>query len=264
MSGQGDSEDRESYHMNINALEVIEVARALQTVHGLEKLSLLDKPVVIGHSFGGWITMLCGRDYGKELGGIIVLDSSVRPPNHPNNLRGPPMKRKKPGTKTREELRKRFRLMPPQPVTNKYLLDYIFPLSVRETDEGVVVWKDDPNRFQKNSDYNPNYTQQEAIAMDARMSQRLRGIQCRMTLMWGEHSEFFQDPAVLEYMRREVEAYSPGGHAHTPIIMIPDAHHHVMFDQPLVVVTSLQAVLSGWYAADEQERWSRSLPMSKM
>ena len=44
----------------------------------------------------------------------------------------------------------------------------------------------------------------------------------------------------------------------------PDAHHHVMFDQPLVVVTSLQAVLSGWYAADEQERWSRSLPMSKM
>ena len=154
--------------MNTNALEVIEVARALQSVHGLE---ITEKPVVIGHSFGGWITMLCGRYYGEELGGIIVLDSSVRPANHPNNMRGPPMKKKKPGTKTREELRKRFRLMPPQPVKNNYLLDYIFPLSVRETDEGVIVWKDDPNRFQKNSDYNPNYTQEEAIEMDTRMSQ---------------------------------------------------------------------------------------------
>ena len=86
-----------------------------------------------------------------------------------------------------------------------------------------------------------------------------------MTIMWGEHSEFFQDPAVVEYMRREVEAHSPGGTQHTPIIMIPDSHHHVMFDQPLVVVTALQTVLSGWLAADEQESLgSRSLPMAKM
>jgi pimeloyl-ACP methyl ester carboxylesterase len=32
-------------------------------------------------------------------------------------------------------------------------------------------------------------------------------------------------------------------HARTPIV-IPDAHHHIMLDQPLALVTALQALLA--------------------
>ena len=244
LSGQGDSENRDLYAMTTNAIEVMEVARALKTKHNA---MVPDKPIIIGHSYGGWVTLVVGKNYGNELGGTIVLDSSVRPSNHPMNKAGPPMRKKKPGTKTKEELKKRFRLMPPQPIINQYLLDYIFPLSVTDK-RGKWEWKDDAERFSKHVDFKSKSTMNQMAVIQ---SQRLRGQKCRLSLLYGEHSLFFEDKEViLNHMRKELEMFPPKGQIYTPIIMIPNSHHHLMFDQPLMTVTVLRTILNEWYASD--------------
>ena len=64
MSGQGDSDTRPEYTMEINALEVMAVARATT-----QEFSSSQKPIIIGHSFGGYITLMCGQKHGDELSG---------------------------------------------------------------------------------------------------------------------------------------------------------------------------------------------------
>ena len=40
-----------------------------------------EKPVVVGHSFGGYMTMCYGHNYGDALSGAVIVDSFVRPPS---------------------------------------------------------------------------------------------------------------------------------------------------------------------------------------
>jgi pimeloyl-ACP methyl ester carboxylesterase len=35
----------------------------------------------------------------------------------------------------------------------------------------------------------------------------------------------------------------------TPYIVLPEAHHHLMVDQPLAFVTAIRAILAGWGVA---------------
>ena len=203
-----------------------------------------------------FVVLRCIEDGGKLtlcFASIVVLDSAVRPADHPNNLQGPPMKKKKKGTKTLTELRSRFKLMPPQPTKNQYLLDYIFPLSVRKDFENTdtIVWKDDPLRFQKMMGKMGTYTPTDINEFVQNMSQRLRNLKCRLTVCWAEHSVFFQDPSIELYMKKELELYPPTGQTgRTPFIMVPDSYHHLMFDQPRMMVTILRTILSEWHAVD--------------
>jgi pimeloyl-ACP methyl ester carboxylesterase len=56
--------------------------------------------------------------------------------------------------------------------------------------------------------------------------------------MWGERSKLVT-PETAAYMRR----LAPAG---TPTVVIPDADHHVMVDQPLAFVAALRGLLSVW------------------
>lgn len=52
-------------------------------------------------------------------------------------------------------------------------------------------------------------------------------------------------------MSRETAAYmSQLTGADAPIVEIPEAHHHVMLDQPLAFVVALRALLESWTRAD--------------
>src|SRR5581483_9274530 len=39
-----------------------------------------EPPVIVGHSFGGFVTMLTGGLYGERLKGVVIVDSPVNPP----------------------------------------------------------------------------------------------------------------------------------------------------------------------------------------
>ena len=70
LSGMGDSEKREEYSAALRAQEIL---------HVLKAADLGPQPIVIGHSFGGLMTMRFGADFGDQIGGAIIVDSPVLP-----------------------------------------------------------------------------------------------------------------------------------------------------------------------------------------
>ena len=71
LSGNGNSDWRESYTGELLAEEVWQVCQAAK---------LGDKPFVVGHSFGGWVALEAGKFHDAELGGILFMDFTTAPP----------------------------------------------------------------------------------------------------------------------------------------------------------------------------------------
>ena len=63
LSGNGDSGWRERYSGELFAREVMAVCDAAE---------LGERPFVVGHSFGGFVTLEVGHHFGDQLGGISV------------------------------------------------------------------------------------------------------------------------------------------------------------------------------------------------
>jgi len=122
----------------------------------------------------------------------------------------------------------RFRLMPPQPCENLFALDAIARRSARETvDEhgkpGFALCFD-PHFWEKFGRIDP-----APIVAAARAP---------MALIRGAKSKLFKaDDA--DYLMSFLKAGSPH-------VVIPEAEHHVMIDQPLAFVAALRALLAAW------------------
>src|SRR5580704_10935948 len=80
LSGMGDSDWRPphgeagGYSMDLFAREQMAVCEAAGMFVGAEP------PVIVAHSFGGFVAMLTGGRYGDRLKGTVILDSPVNPP----------------------------------------------------------------------------------------------------------------------------------------------------------------------------------------
>jgi pimeloyl-ACP methyl ester carboxylesterase len=80
LSGAGDSGWRDRYTPEQYAEEVAAVA----TDAGFG-----DDVIIVGHSFGGYITLKTGLLYHDRLAGIVLVDSAVRPPGLQVGARSP-------------------------------------------------------------------------------------------------------------------------------------------------------------------------------
>ena len=136
-SGMGDSEWRSRYDKDT----------FVEDVWGVVKETGLIKPVVVGHSFGGMVSLATADKYGDQMSGLILVDFVVRrPENHIEWYKNMPPSKPPKIRPSKEELIQRFRLMPPQDCQNQYLLDFIAEKSVRETDGGWS-WTFDPSTY---------------------------------------------------------------------------------------------------------------------
>ena len=127
LSGSGDSDHRQRYSAKTFALEISSVC---------EHAGLF-KPVVVGHSFGGTMTRITGHLYPDLLHSIVLVDSVI--PASVGSRTPPAMPRQKVRTyQTRAEGMRRFRLRPPQPSSNDYVIEHIAHHSLRETKDGFV------------------------------------------------------------------------------------------------------------------------------
>jgi pimeloyl-ACP methyl ester carboxylesterase len=222
-SGMGDSDWRDAYRMETFALEQIAVCEhAGMFAHA-------EKPIIVAHSFGGFVTLVTGADHGDRFTGVVIVDSPVNPPNRPR--RGPPKNVR--GGKvypTLEAALARFRLAPPQPCENHFIMDYIarWSLARRPLETGDSEgwgWKFDPGIWQRFS----------VSKSDADL---LRSIRCRVALMRGDRSALFEDDA-RDYMC-SLLGYQ------VPFVVIPEARHHIMLDQPLAFIAALRTLLQEW------------------
>ncbi|HEX3332750.1 MAG TPA: alpha/beta hydrolase, partial [Acidimicrobiales bacterium] len=116
LSGHGDSGHRDTYHPEQWADEVIAVATSADA-------GFSGMPVVVGHSMGGFITIVTAARHSDRLAGVIVCDSPVAeadPEIRAHDAFGRP--RTYP---TIDAAVARFRTVPPQEHYLDYVVDYV-------------------------------------------------------------------------------------------------------------------------------------------
>ncbi len=220
LSGHGDSGRRDVYSHPLWAQEVMTM---------VDVAGFPDPPVIVGHSLGGMVTIETAARYGDHLAGAVIVDSPVRRPDPESEEGARGAAFRYPGVyRTLELALERFRLVPTQPCENDFIVDYIARHSLHETEAGWT-WKFDPRLFR------------QALVS---MHDQLAAVTCRVALLRGELSVVVPED-VGEYM------YELMGRV-APVVSIPEAHHHVMLDQPLAFVAALRTLLADW---------NHSLPM---
>lgn len=212
--GMGFSDWREFYDIPLYARQVHEVAAHA----GFFDRSA--KPWLVGHSFGGFVTLGYGAFHGETVEGAVVIDSPVRPPKQ--ERRSAPPSRGGRVYASKEEALARFRLLPGQECENLFILDHIARQSLHEVDGGWT-WLFDPQLWPK-----MRYDMKAAIEMVGEIS-------CPVTLIRGEESSLVTDE-LWDFMKQVFSAST----AH---VSIPQARHHVMLDQPLALIAALRTII---------------------
>jgi pimeloyl-ACP methyl ester carboxylesterase len=212
LSGYGDSGHRSQYTARGFATEIIQCC----------EIAGLNRPIVVGHSFGGAMTRVAAFLQPSSLAGIVLVDSMV--PFHRGDRTPPPMpKLKDRHYATLEAGKRRFRLRPPQPCENNYIIDYIAAHSLRATAKGYQ-FKLDPAVFAK-------MPPDENLPVAADM---IRQLKIPVGLIYGTDSRFFSPDLVTSITDLIDPALFAGINA---------AHHHVFLDQPVIFTTTLLQML---------------------
>jgi pimeloyl-ACP methyl ester carboxylesterase len=212
LSGHGDSDRRPSYSLTAWAAEVGAVAVAA---------GIAGRPVVIGHSMGGWVALTFAVEHADELAGVVIIDSPVAVPTpeeeaaRAQSAFGPLRV-----YATAEQARARYRTVPDQAGSLDFVVDHVAAQSFRPV-EGGYSWKFDPAVFSR----------------PAGIHELLGRVTGRTALF---RSEFGLIPPVIG-----LQMYRMLGQV-TPVIELPAAGHHPMLDQPLALVTGLRTLLADW------------------
>jgi len=225
LSGHGDSGTRTEYSLEQWTDEVVAVADAG---------GIAGPPVVIGHSMGGFVTIATAARHPARLGGAIVCDSPVTEPDpeveayklreafgHPRTY------------STVVEAVRHFRTIPAQDQYLPYVMDHVAHHSIRPVDGGWQ-WKFDPRVFE-----------QFGGSMRGVAFPYLSQVRCRFALLRSEHGLVTAD--IGRTMYDELGRV-------TPVIEIPEAGHHAMLDQPLILLTALRSLLADWDHSEPRAR----------
>jgi pimeloyl-ACP methyl ester carboxylesterase len=224
LAGMGGSDWRDTYSFVSFAHE----ARA-----GAEAAGLYDapeKPVFIGHSFGGAQVLHAAIRYPEWMKAAILVDSGFGPPPASEGFRSPQM-RNQPNRiyPTLEEALARFRFMPPQGCSNLFIADYIARRSLKEVPmEGGGTgwtWRFDPFLWSK---------------LDHGV---LGDLFDKITLTTPTVHIYGDDSEIIRMHHGRGGRRLPDT---VKSIVIPDSEHHIMVDQPLALVAALRSVLTLW------------------
>ena len=214
LSGHGDSGRRSDYEVGLWAQEVLAVGESFVVVGAL---------VVVVHSLGGFVAVASGVAGGDRVAGTIVLDSPMVEDD-------PEVEAARIGAAFGVPKRYpsmdvaigRFRTVPAQDHYDPFILDYVARHSLRQVGD-EWEWKFDPKLF-------------KAISRNA-AAEQLPKIGTRVALL---RSEFgLVTPEIGQII------YDNLGRV-APVVELPLAGHHMMLDQPLILLTALRALLADW------------------
>ncbi|NKC16714.1 MAG: alpha/beta fold hydrolase [Gammaproteobacteria bacterium] len=219
LAGMGDSGTREDYAAH---LRVAEIQAVLDAAH------LGEKPYLVGHSLGGFMSALYANYHRSALAGTVIVDSPIVPPEHPKAPGPPPDMQKVRTYRDFATGLARFALRPEQPAAPRYLHEFIGRHSLQRQESGDWTWKFDPLSL------HPRYFAEP-------YHEHLQSATCKRALIYGQHSALIR-PQVARYMRRIMGAQSP-------VLEIPAAYHHLMLDQPIAFISTLRMLLAIWLQA---------------
>ena len=191
-------------------------------VWGVVKDTGMKDPIVVGHSFGGMVSLITASKHSEDMSGLLLVDFVVNKPEEHHEWYEDRVPARPPRiVKEREELIKRFRLMPPQQCINQYLVDYIADHSIRETEKGWA-WTFDPSAY-------------DGLIIGSDHSKILSELSCPVGFYYGEHT--------IEFKEGELETMKDLLPEDSPIFGLKDAQHHLMLDQPLPFIENLERLI---------------------
>ncbi len=217
MSGMGNSGHRDAYSLRQTGRE----AHAAAIEGGL--FDAAAKPVIVAHSFGGYGALGACHDHPESYGGLVLVDSIL------HDLDSSSIEWSLPKTTrrvyaTHTEALARFRLLPERELESLWALDAIGRSGIcHDPAAGGWTWKFDIGCFEKR------------IAEDL---SPLAKAAVPIAIVRGEESPLYT-PELRDRIARLFGE-------HLPDIVIPDAGHHIMADQPLALATALRTLLAVW------------------
>ena len=213
LSGSGDSDHRESYSQEMYAKEIKSVCDAM----GWQSADF------IAHSMGGSISLNATSIYPGIFKSLYLLDSIViLPPDKVRNF-----------SSNRSMIRadfiyedeasaiESFRLIPPQPCRNEFLLNHIAINSYKQIEEGWLLKSD--GKMMK------TYQSKD-------LTETLMAIQCPIYIVYGLMSQIFTQE-ILDY------TVYVGNIPPERVIGVPGTMHHLFVDDPLSVIEELKKLL---------------------
>ena len=213
LSGSGDSDHRESYSQEMYAKEIKSVCDEM----GWQSADF------IAHSMGGSISLNATSIYPEIFKSLYLLDSIViLPPDKVRNF-----------SSNRSMIRadfvyedeasavESFRLIPPQPCRNEFLLNHIAINSYKQTEEGWLLKSD--GKMMK------TYQSKD-------LTETLMAIQCPIYIVYGLMSQIFTQE-ILDY------TVYVGNIPPERVIGVPGTMHHLFVDDPLSVIEELKKLL---------------------
>ena len=225
LSGHGDSGHRSAYSLEQWTDEVMAVAGAGD---------IAGPPVVVGHSMGGFVTIGTAARHGDAVSGAIVCDSPVTEPDPEiSSYRLKEAFGRPRVYPTMDDAIAHFRTVPAQDNYLDYVMDHVAHNSVRPT-EGGLQWKFDRDVFA-----------QFGGGLRSVALPYLSRLRCRFALLRSQYG--LVTPDIGRFMYEELGRV-------TPVIEIPEAGHHAMLDQPLILLTALRTLLADWDHSEPRPR----------
>lgn len=210
LCGMGDSEHRDTYSIKTYVDDILTFVGSLDT-----------KPMVIGHSFGGRICYKAVLQTPEIFQGLVLVDVPFYPSDHNFEWANRPLKvREHKRYRTLEEAVGDFRLSPPQPCSNQYILNHIARNSFHQQSNDWFL-KFDPRLFSQ-LDYLSLVS--DGASPDVPL----------VASIYGGSSITFAEP-----LRQFNASVLP----EVGLIEIADAGHHVFLDKPLEFVDVLRDLL---------------------
>lgn len=208
-SGMGQSEGRAEFNADV----FLEDIKAVMRAEGGGRFSL------VAHSFGGTRALRLCADEPTLIKQAVILDSYA---HFPALEKEEPFITPRPRKlyATYEDARARFRLTPPEHAAEPYLVDYLAHHSIEQIEAGF--------RWRFADTLGGKLIEVDGPAMLAR-------IQVPIICMHGALSRVTRKgrgQRIVDHIRGARGS-----------IAIPEAHHHIMLDQPLALIAALRAVL---------------------
>ena len=208
-SGMGNSGERPHYDTDIHAHDL---AGFIEQLH-------LAPATVVGHSFGGLRTLRVCANHSGLIEHAIIVDSYFNLTTVEQSRASRPLRSRM--FTDYQSLRERYRLLPDQPAAFPEMIDYIAHHSIKQVTEGWR-WKFDAAL--------------PAASIEIDSEDSLARTINRVDIVVGELSMVLS----AERAQRVTGMLRRG---RGPIIM-PQAHHHIMLDQPLALIAVLRALLA--------------------
>ncbi len=227
LSGMGESDSRQHYDIETYAAELAAI--------------LLDsgfcaagrpKPIIVAHSFGAFVAAHAAHRHSDRFGGLIIVDSHLAVPEGLRRDVHFPFIVSPRHYASAEEALARFRLIPPQPSPNPYIVQRIAQHSLKQTEAGWT-WKFDGSQFAEGNVGTDIFYSTEAL---------LREISIPAAIIHGSESVL-----VNAAIARHTAACFGSA---VPVIEIPGGHHHLMIDQPVALIAAIRALLAAGFAAE--------------